>query len=83
MTLSQNGTCSPDIKYLRRIITHWYPLEGYRFIYIDELQKNENFKDQIFYFMSKYQVDENTALINGYISARYKDEDHKYFQEIN
>ena len=54
-------------------------LPRYRFIYVDELENNQHFREQNFYFMQMYQVDEKTALVNGYISGSYKAEHTKYY----
>jgi hypothetical protein len=54
---------------MRRIITINYPPLGFRFIYIDELLSNAKFKEQVILFLRKYDVQENTAILNGYITS--------------
>ena len=57
--------------YLRRIVSINYPPAGYRMIYIDEVTKNPLLKSEIDFFLTKYEVSENTALVNGYVTASF------------
>lgn len=57
--LDKNKTCAKksDINSkLMRILTINYPPPGYRFVYVDEMQNNNLFKEEVFYHLKKYDV---------------------------
>ena len=42
----------------------------YRYVYIDELARNEKFKRNVFEYLQTFGVTTKTALINGFIDFK-------------
>ena len=63
---------------MRRRISINYPPAGYRLVYIDEIINNVEFEAEVYKFFEKYSVQENTALVNGYITSSYDSIEKKY-----